>query len=226
MVLNFENADLSVRNYVTAPCWTFCVGPTQATMRKAEQERNRMNMIQKEYTPQQSYNLQRVVSDTEMKQNRPKAVSFSKQKLIYLVEHRSELTSDEKSKTWYTSDECYSMAKKEGVGVLLQSKLDTNIQKAIDKSDPSRQPSKPEESTNRGLEQFQSLTHYKTFKNARKERIKAVLEAQKALRSYGVKDHSWAIHVACARESISSNLRAVTLGLSDQAEAFEIYRQG
>jgi hypothetical protein len=115
------------------------------------------------------------------------------------------------------------MAKKAGIDVLLQSKVDAKTQNR-DESNQSSQALKREET--RGLEQFLSMTHYKTFKNARKERIKAVLEAQRALRLYGVKDHSWVIHVACARESLSSTVKAASLGLSDQAAAFEIYREG
>lgn len=168
-------------------------------------------------------NVYRDILETEMKQNKLKVVRFSSQSFIYPVEQRSELSSEEKSNTWYTSEECHTMAKKAGIEVLLQSKDDENNQNSDD-SIPLNRVSKREET--RGLEQYLSMTHYQSFKNSRRKRIKSVLEAQRALRSYGVKDHSWAIHVTCAKESLLSSMKAVSLGLSDQAAAFEIYREG
>ena len=167
-----------------------------------------------------SLNVKESESETKMEKKAPK-VKFANEKLVYLIEHRSELNTDTKSNTWYTSDECHAMAKKAGIEILVQSKGYGNTPRRDDDSIPcsTRQET-------RGLEQYLSISHYKTFKNARRDRIKAVLDAQRALRSFGVKDHSWAIHIACARESVSSAMKASVLGLSDQAAAFEIYREG
>jgi hypothetical protein len=161
-----------------------------------------------------------------------KAVTFATHKSLYLIEHRSEISSQEKSTLWYSSNECQRMAKNAGLHVLRQSYVEhpqtighVDSQTVGGSTSPETNKGTIREET-RGLEQFLSPNNYKAFKNARKERIKAVLEAQRQLRSFGVKDHSWAIHLACARESVNSTMRASMLGLQDEAIAFQIYRDG
>ena len=104
-----------------------------------------MQVIQEDSIRVQRDYLYRDTLEAEMKQNKPKVrVSFSGTKVIHLVEHRSELSSDEKSNTWYNSEECQAMAKKAGIDVLLQSKVDAKTQNR-DESNQSSQASKREE---------------------------------------------------------------------------------